>query len=60
MKAIELNFPFEKIDEIAEVESYRKEINRPIFLVPTRQSGNAVVTRQRRGLHGTLARGNEK
>ena len=31
MKAIELNFPFEKIDEIAEVESYRKEINRPIY-----------------------------
>lgn len=29
--AIELDFPFEQIDQIAEVESYRKEINRPIY-----------------------------
>jgi len=29
--AIEQDFPFEKIDEIAEIESYRKEINRPIY-----------------------------
>lgn len=30
-RAIELDFPFEIIDEIAEIESYRKEINRPIY-----------------------------
>jgi len=29
--AIELDFPFEQLDEIAEIESYRKEINRPIY-----------------------------
>ena len=29
--AIENDFPFEKIDPIAENESYRKEINRPIY-----------------------------
>ncbi|MEE1953581.1 DNA methyltransferase [Aeromonas sp. 75A] len=29
--AIEKNFPFESIDRIAEIESYRKEINRPIY-----------------------------
>lgn len=29
--AIENDFPFEKIDPIAEIESYRKEINRPIY-----------------------------
>lgn len=28
---IENNFPFEMIDSIAEIESYRKEINRPIY-----------------------------
>lgn len=28
---IEKNFPFENIDPIAEIESYRKEINRPIY-----------------------------
>jgi len=31
MKAIEVDFPFEEIDPIAEIESYRKEINRPIY-----------------------------
>lgn len=31
MKAIEKDFPFEQIDSIAEMESYRKEINRPIY-----------------------------
>lgn len=31
MKSIETDFPFEKIDAIAEKESYRKEINRPIY-----------------------------
>ncbi|QBY05147.1 hypothetical protein E2K93_12470 [Thalassotalea sp. HSM 43] len=31
MKVIENNFPFEVIDPIAENESYRKEINRPIY-----------------------------
>lgn len=31
MKAIERDFPFEEIDPIAEIESYRKEINRPIY-----------------------------
>lgn len=31
MKAIESDFPFEEIDQIAEIESYRKEINRPIY-----------------------------
>ena len=29
--AIESDFPFEEIDELAEIESYRKEINRPIY-----------------------------
>lgn len=29
--SIETDFPFEQIDEIAEIESYRKEINRPIY-----------------------------
>lgn len=29
--AIEKDFPFEAIDPIAEIESYRKEINRPIY-----------------------------
>lgn len=28
---IEQDFPFEKIDAIAEIESYRKEINRPVY-----------------------------
>lgn len=28
---IEKDFPFEEIDPIAEIESYRKEINRPIY-----------------------------
>jgi len=32
-RAIELDFPFEMIDEIAELESYRKEINRPIYYI---------------------------
>lgn len=31
MKAIEKDFPFEHIDKLAEIESYRKEINRPIY-----------------------------
>ncbi len=31
MKAIEKDFPFEEIDSLAELESYRKEINRPIY-----------------------------
>ncbi|MGK0271522.1 MAG: putative DNA methylase [Cocleimonas sp.] len=30
-KIIEKHFPFESIDPIAEIESYRKEINRPIY-----------------------------
>ena len=30
-RAIESDFPFEQIDKIAENESYRKEINRPIY-----------------------------
>lgn len=30
-KAIEENFPFEEIDPIAELESWRKEVNRPIY-----------------------------
>lgn len=30
-RSIEIDFPFEKIDHIAELESYRKEINRPIY-----------------------------
>jgi len=30
-KAIESNFPFEEIDPIAELESWRKEVNRPIY-----------------------------
>ena len=32
-RAIEENFPFERISEIAEVESWRKEIYRPIYHV---------------------------
>ena len=31
MKAIEVDFPFEKIDAIAEIESWRKEVIRPIY-----------------------------
>jgi putative DNA methylase len=31
--ALERNFPFEQVDLVAEVESYRKEINRPIYHV---------------------------
>jgi putative DNA methylase len=31
MKAIEIDFPFEKIDAIAEIESWRKEAIRPIY-----------------------------
>ena len=30
-KAIEKSFPFDEIDPVAEIESYRKEINRPIY-----------------------------
>jgi putative DNA methylase len=30
-KAIELNFPFEALSEIAEIESWRKELFRPIY-----------------------------
>lgn len=30
-KALEINFPFEEIDPVAERESYRKEVNRPIY-----------------------------
>lgn len=33
MKAIEVDFPFEQIDSIAEMESWRKEINRPIYYI---------------------------
>lgn len=33
MKAIESNFPFEHIDAIAEMESWRKEINRPLSYI---------------------------
>lgn len=29
--AIDIDFPFEKIDPVAEKESYRKEVNRPIY-----------------------------
>lgn len=32
-KALEHNFPFETVDLVAEVESYRKELNRPIYHV---------------------------
>jgi putative DNA methylase len=31
--ALEHGFPFEKVDLVAEVESYRKEVNRPIYHV---------------------------
>jgi len=31
MKAIEIDFPFENVDPIAEKESYRKEVARPIY-----------------------------
>lgn len=31
MRAIETDFPFEEVDPIAEAESYRKEINRPVY-----------------------------
>ena len=31
--AIEHDFPFELVDEIAEIESFRKEINRPIYFI---------------------------
>lgn len=31
MRALERNFPFEEIDPVAEKESYRKEVNRPIY-----------------------------
>ncbi len=31
VKAIEIDFPFEEIDPVAELESWRKEINRPIY-----------------------------
>lgn len=31
MKALEKNFPFEELDPVAEKESYRKEVNRPIY-----------------------------
>lgn len=31
--AIERNFPFEAVDTVAEIESYRKDINRPIYHV---------------------------
>lgn len=33
MKAIEVDFPFEHIDSIAEMESWRKEINRPLYYI---------------------------
>jgi putative DNA methylase len=32
-KALERSFPFETVDLVAEVESYRKEVNRPIYHV---------------------------
>ncbi|CAN5185246.1 hypothetical protein BH09BAC4_BH09BAC4_17060 [soil metagenome] len=31
MKALEKSFPFEELDAVAEKESYRKEVNRPIY-----------------------------
>lgn len=31
--ALEHGFPFETVDQVAEVESYRKEVNRPIYHV---------------------------
>ncbi|WP_461056114.1 DNA methyltransferase, partial [Spirosoma arcticum] len=31
MRALERNFPFEELDPVAEKESYRKEVNRPIY-----------------------------
>ena len=33
MKAIEVDFPFEHIDSIAEMESWRKEIHRPLYYI---------------------------
>ena len=30
-KAIETNFPFEHLSEVAEIESWRKEVHRPIY-----------------------------
>lgn len=33
MKAIEVSFPFEQIDSIAELESWRKEVTRPIYYI---------------------------
>ncbi len=33
MKAIEVDFPFEQINAIAEMESWRKEIHRPIYYI---------------------------
>ena len=33
IKALERSFPFETVDPVAEVESYRKEVNRPIYHV---------------------------
>ena len=32
-KVLERSFPFETVDPVAEVESYRKEVNRPIYHV---------------------------
>ena len=32
-KAIEVDFPFEQLDPVAELESWRKEINRPIYYI---------------------------
>ena len=31
IKAIEFSFPFEEISEVAEIESWRKEVHRPIY-----------------------------
>ncbi|MCP4402193.1 MAG: hypothetical protein GY801_33430 [bacterium] len=33
MKAIEIDFPFEQIDAVAEMESWRKELNRPLSYI---------------------------
>jgi len=33
MKAIEVDFPFEQINAVAEMESWRKEIHRPIYYI---------------------------
>ena len=32
-KAIEVDFPFEQLDPVAELESWRKEINRPLYYI---------------------------